>query len=239
MGNIDIIYEDTDIIMCRKPAGVATQTRQLGQQDMESLLRNYRAKKKEDSYIGVVHRLDQPVEGLMVFGKHQQATRELSKQIQNNTIVKKYYAISEKSPDTKEGKLQDYLISDKKQNKTSVVSPVRENQLPREAKKASLEYKVVEEREGQVLFDIQLHTGRQHQIRVQLANIGCPLVGDAKYGEETKNACGKKSGLALCSYYLSFCHPRSREKMVFEIEPKGEQFSIFFEKLEKEERKTL
>ena len=86
MNNLDIIYEDNDIILCRKPAGVATQTKRLGQQDMESLLKNYRAKKKELPYIGVVHRLDQPVEGLMVFAKNQNAAACLSKQIKQKMI---------------------------------------------------------------------------------------------------------------------------------------------------------
>jgi 23S rRNA pseudouridine1911/1915/1917 synthase len=150
--NLDIIYEDNDIILCRKPAGVATQTKRLGQQDMESLLKNYRAKKKEPPYIGVVHRLDQPVEGLMVFAKNQNAAASLSKQIQKKMIGKHYYAVSAHAPAQKEGRLEDYLITDKKTNVTTVVEDIDQNyvegdngagsKIPKDAKKAILEYKV-------------------------------------------------------------------------------------------------
>ena len=94
MIDIEILFEDKDILICRKPAGVATQTKRLGQQDMESLLKNYRAKKGEPPYIGIVHRLDQPVEGVMVFAKNQQAAAHLSKQVQDRVIGKYYYAVS-------------------------------------------------------------------------------------------------------------------------------------------------
>lgn len=226
MQNLDIIYEDNDIILCRKPAGVATQTKRLGQQDMESLLKNYRAKKKEPPYIGVVHRLDQPVEGLMVFAKNQNAAASLSKQIQKKMIGKHYYAVSAHAPAQKEGRLEDYLITDKKINVTSVVEGI-----PKEAKKAVLEYKVVGEADGLYLFDIHLHTGRQHQIRVQMAHMGCPLLGDAKYGDDSHgkgmSVENENCGLALCSYRLIFSHPATGKKMDYGISPTGDVFRGF------------
>ena len=256
MQRLDIVYEDEDIILCRKPAGVATQTKRLGQQDMESLLKNYRAKKKEPPYIGVVHRLDQPVEGLMVFAKNQNAAAGLSKQIQQKIIGKHYYAISVSSPEEKCGMLEDYLLTDKKANVTSVVEARWPNgqkeskttnlqkdatNVPKGAKKAILEYKVLSEKDGLTLFDIHLHTGRQHQIRVQLSHMGCPLIGDNKYGAdgevvmqgENRNkaittSCQSK-GLALCSYRLSFMHPTTGKPMDFSIKPAGEAFRVFFE----------
>lgn len=205
---LEIIYEDQDILLCRKPAGIATQTKRLGQQDMESLLKNYRAKKGELPYIGIVHRLDQPVEGLMVFGKNQKATAELSRQVKERIIGKYYYAQSKHTPTKKEGVLEDYLLTDKKTNFTQVVDA-----SCTDAKKAKLEYKVVKQEEGRVLFDIKLHTGRQHQIRVQMAHMGCPLIGDNKYGDE-KN----QEPLALCSYRLDFAHPVTKKGMHFIIE---------------------
>ena len=215
---LDIIYEDDDIILCRKPAGVATQTKRLGQQDMESLLKNYRAKKKEPPYIGAVHRLDQPVEGLMVFAKNQKAAASLSKQIQQKIIGKHYYAVSAFSPKEKEGRLEDYLVTDKKNNVTRVV------EMPKDAKKAILEYKVIDEADdGRTLFDIHLHTGRQHQIRVQMAHMGCPLIGDGKYGIPSAGS----QGLALCSYRLSFMHPTTGKKIDYGILPKAEIFHDF------------
>lgn len=215
---IEIIYEDRDILVCRKPAGVATQTKRLGQQDMESLLKNDRAKKGEPPYIGIVHRLDQPVEGLMVFAKNQQAAANLSKQVQDRVIGKYYYALSFCIPKEKEGVLEDYLLTDKKVNFTQVI-----DEKTCGAKKAKLEYKVVETKANKTLFDVKLHTGRQHQIRVQMANAGCPLVGDSKYGD-----AGDKKQLALCSYKLEFEHPTKKIPMQFEIQPLGKVFVEFF-----------
>lgn len=216
MNKLEIIFEDNDILLCRKPAGVATQTKRLGQQDMESLLKNYRAKKGETPYIGVIHRLDQPVEGLMVFAKNQKAAASLSKQVRDRIIGKYYYAISENAPVEQEGVLEDYLLTDKKTNFTQVVdindkSGTDENAL-KETKKAKLEYHVVSSENGKTLFDIKLHTGRQHQIRVQMAHMGCPLIGDSKYGN---GKTGEK--LALCSYRLDFSHPTTNKEMHFEI----------------------
>lgn len=236
MQTIEIIYEDNDIILCRKPAGVATQTKRLGQQDMESLLKNYRAKKKEPPYIGVVHRLDQPVEGIMVFAKNQKAAAGLSKQIQQKMIGKHYYAISANEPEVKEGMLTDYLVTDKKTNVTSVIEPETEQDRSngaKEARKAVLEYKVRDVKEGMTLFDICLHTGRQHQIRVQMSHMGCPLVGDVKYGnirqeKEPKERANRSTGLALCSYRLVFRHPATGKTMDYSIKPEGSVFGAFF-----------
>lgn len=219
MNELEIIFEDKDIIICRKPAGVATQTKRLGQQDMESLLKNYRAKKGEPPYIGVVHRLDQPVEGIMVFAKNQQAAGNLSKQVQQRVIGKYYYAVSEYAPKLTSGILENYLLTDKSSNYTKVVDEEIVN-----TKFAKLEYEVVETKENKTLFDIKLHTGRQHQIRVQMAHMGCPLMGDSKYGE------GKAGDtLALCSYKLEFEHPTKKIPMKFEIQPQGKVFIEFFQ----------
>ena len=214
MNKPEIIFEDNDILLCRKPAGVATQTKRLGQQDMESLLKNYRAKKGETPYIGVVHRLDQPVEGLMVFAKNQKAAANLSKQVRDRMIGKYYYAVSANVPDVKEGVLEDYLLTDKKTNFTQVVTKEELSEsLQKDVKKAKLEYRVVRMEDDKTLFAIKLHTGRQHQIRVQMAHMGCPLIGDSKYG----NAESKEK-LALCSYRLEFLHPTTNKEMQFEIE---------------------
>ena len=219
----EILFEDNDILICRKPAGVATQTKRLGQQDMESLLKNYRAKKGEPPYIGVVHRLDQPVEGVMVFAKNQKATAHLSKQVQDRVIGKYYYAVAKNKSSADEGILEDYLLTDKKTNFTQVIDKRSVADLPKAAKHAKLEYKVVEMKEEKILFVIKLHTGRQHQIRVQMANAGCPLVGDSKYGDEDD-----KEQLALCSYKLEFEHPAKKIPMKFEIQPLGKVFVEFF-----------
>lgn len=223
MKELEIIHEDEDLLLCRKPAGIATQTKRLGQQDMESLLKNYRAKKGEQPYIGIVHRLDQPVEGIMVFAKNQKAAASLSKQVQQRMIGKYYYAISAHAPENPKGVLEDYLLTDKKTNYTTVVELAESEEKTGATKKAKLEYHVVESTEEATLFDIQLHTGRQHQIRVQMAHMGCPLVGDNKYGETVGGGIGE-AGLALCSYRLQFLHPTTGKFMDFSIKPQGEAF---------------
>ena len=221
--NPEIIYEDKEIIVCCKPAGMATQTKRIGQQDMESYLKNYRAKNKETPYIGVVHRLDQPVEGVMVFAKTPEVAGKLSEYIRNHSVGKHYYALGIKgtakikSTDT----LIDYIVTDKKNNVSKIVS---END--KAAKKAKLQYNIVEETADLVCFDIELYTGRQHQIRVQLANLGCPLCGDKKYGDKSD---GYRQ-LALCSYKLEFEHPITGKMLEYKIKPQNKAFENFIDK---------
>ncbi len=228
MSDLQIIHEDNDIIVCYKPAGVATQTRRLGQQDMVSLLKNYRAKKKEPPYIGLVHRLDQPVEGLMVFAKNEKAAADLSKQVADRSIGKYYYAIGQindekvlvKKDETR--LLTDYMTFDARTNVGRILPQKPEAaQLKKDKniKKAELEYTVTDVRDKLVCLDIKLHTGRHHQIRLQMAHADMPLVGDSKYGVAEKG-----QQLALCSYRLEFIHPTSGKALDFEITPHNELF---------------
>ncbi len=240
MGKPDIIYEDNDIIVCYKPAGIATQTRRIGQQDMESFIRNYRAAKNEPPYVGIVHRLAQPVEGVMVFAKNQKAAASLSRQIKEHTTEKYYRAasrgqgVSGTAVEEEEAwhTLTDYISFDKRTNTSKITS-----EKDRLAKKAVLQYRVISvtpDRDSsqneciRTEFDIKLLTGRHHQIRLQLAHIGYPLIGDTKYGKPASNnsGMGSKSGrtgggvreqLALCSYKLVFDHPATGERMTFEL----------------------
>jgi 23S rRNA pseudouridine1911/1915/1917 synthase len=259
MDAFKIIQEDNDILVCYKPAGIATQTRRLGEKDMESLLRNYRAGKGEPPYIGIVHRLDQPVEGIMVFAKNQKAAAALSKQVQKRSIGKHYYALVRTDGSLpKKGTLTDYLLFDPKQNRTTVVERTSGTGSERERKnpdrnhtsrnggsqnlqKAVLDYEIRQEQDGIALLDITLHTGRHHQIRVQLAHAGCPILGDTKYrnaqdgtslsGEPQSGRECPQSGdshqLALCSYRLSFLHPATGAKVDLRIRPENPKFSLF------------
>ncbi|MBQ1681818.1 MAG: CCA tRNA nucleotidyltransferase [Agathobacter sp.] len=219
---MEIIYEDDAIIVCYKPAGVPTQTKRLGQQDMESLLKNYRVRNHEQPYIGVVHRLDQPVEGVMVFAKTPQAAADLSAQVQKRTIGKCYLALGIRDEGAKmltkgqSGSLTDFLVFSQKENLSRIITEQQAKSAG--AKKAMLDYEIMDVRslDGQTaaLFDITLHTGRHHQIRAQLSHLGYPLYGDQKYG----NAAGK-TALALCSYRIAFSHPVTGKEMDFVIEP--------------------
>lgn len=210
--NLTILYEDDSILVCHKPAGVAVQTRRLGQADMESLLKNYRAKKGEPPFVGTVHRLDQPVEGVMVFAKTKEAASVLSRQIASKLTDKYYYAMVDGVPAAGKGILEDYLLRDGRTNTSAVV----EKGTP-EAKRAELSYEVVEQKGARAVLRIKLETGRHHQIRVQLSHAGMPIVGDQKYNFK-ENMTPSGIQLALCSYHIGFKHPKTRKNLVFEID---------------------
>lgn len=237
--NLRILYEDADVIVCYKPSGVPTQTSKLGAADMVSLLKNYlykNQKEKKEPYVAVVHRLDQPVEGILVFAKTPFAAKELNKQIQKDSFGKYYKAVLCGVPEQKSGKLEDYLVKDGRANTSRVCNASTEN-----AKKAVLFYKVQAGDAGRVtsltssidkcpipvcLVKVKLDTGRHHQIRVQMAHIGCPILGDTKYNT-LQNGDEKCRQIALCAYRLEFLHPKTKKKMKFEIEPEGEGFRFF------------
>ena len=224
---IKILYEDADILVCVKPAGTASETRKSGEQDMVSLLRNYRHGRGEEPYAGLVHRLDQPVEGILVFGKHARSTSALSRQLARGGFSKIYLAVTEKAMPQQEGRLVDFLKKDSRSN-TSFVAAQGEAQ----AKKAELLYQVLEtqarQERVQNLVRIELLTGRHHQIRVQMAHLGTPLAGDLKYGrQETASRGTQAAGPALCACGLAFLHPASRKKMKFHICPSQPVFQKF------------
>ena len=208
---MEILHEDDAIIVCIKPAGVATQTKQIGQKDMESMLRTYRMQKGESSYIGVVHRLDQPVSGVMVFAKTKEAAADLSKQVATKLADKYYYAVTDGVPEKSKGTLEDYLLRDGKTNLSKVVSS-KENG----AKRAELSYEVITKTATKALLNVKLATGRHHQIRVQMAHAGWPLVGDRKYNFKANMKTGNEP-MGLCSYKLGFNHPVTKKKLEFEI----------------------
>ena len=218
--DIQIRYEDDDIIVCYKPSGVPVQTSKLGVRDMVSYLKQYLYKKQEvkaEPYLAVIHRLDQPVEGLLVFAKNPFAAKELNRVMQQFGFGKYYKATLCGVPEKRQGRLENYLKKDAKTNTSCVVS-----EKDKDAKKAILFYEVEEvyEEEGKTYtkVKIQLETGRHHQIRVQMAHMGCPLLGDTKYNAAEQGPGWKT--IALCAYRLEIVHPRTKEKMIFELEEK-------------------
>ena len=217
-----IIYQDNAIVVAYKPAGLATQTAKVGQPDMVSELK----KLLKVRYLGVVHRLDQPVEGLLVFALTQEAAAKLTKQLAGGTLNKQYYAAVSGKLSPGEGTLVDYLIKTK-ENLAQVVTG-KESSYP-DAKKAVLHYKIVEEALVPTaiqigLADINIETGRFHQIRCQMANAGMPLLGDQKYG---KNTIPQIRNVALCAYKLVFQHPVTGKRMSLEISPENPAFEMF------------
>lgn len=235
----NIIYEDEYIIAVFKPAGIATQTARIGQQDMVSELKNYLAGKPEyqgkgEPYLGIIHRLDQPVSGILVFAKTKQAAADLSSQVNNGKMHKFYYAVICGESRREEEQLENYLYKDAKTNKSVVV----EESFPN-AKKAVLIYKkiktlmIMEKRQEVSLVEIELLTGRHHQIRVQFAYNDMPLLGDSKYGSESLKQLCREIGcrnVALCAHKLVLEHPVNKKEMIFEKQPEEEIFLPFFTK---------
>lgn len=216
-----IIYEDNDILVCVKPAGFPVQSAKIGSIDMESELKNYLKRKTGNTYLGIVHRLDQPVRGIMVFAKNEKAAASLSKQVQagQEKSMYKYYEAVCYGNIAESGTLEDYLVKDGKTN-TSRVS----NANDRQAKKAILDYEILENNEEYCKVGIHLHTGRHHQIRVQFSHLGHPLLGDIKYGSPKSMELSEKLGIKnvrLTAVRVEFIHPSTNKKIIYDINEAG------------------
>lgn len=232
----DILMEDADILVVHKHAGVAVQSAKFGQIDLEHELLNYLAvsqgqRGRQMPYLAVIHRLDQPVEGILVFGKTPQAARKLNEAMQKDRMEKIYLAVTDGKPERTEGKLVDYLKKDGRTNRSEVATKDTPG-----AKQAELSYRILETfggpEEEYSLVQIRLKTGRHHQIRVQMAHAGMPLCGDSKYQPTVKKE-REDHALALCACSLSFAHPRTGKRLQFQVVPEGSAFSRFFKGHEK------
>lgn len=211
---VEILYEDNHLLVVVKPANLPVQGDSSGDVDLLRLLKQdlkIRYQKPGNVFVGMVHRLDRPVGGVMVFAKTSKAAARLSEQIRNREFKKSYYAVTRGVPRPSSGCLTHYLRKDEGTNTVKVVAAT----LPG-AKEAVLEYRVVAVAQGMSLVEVDLQTGRPHQIRVQLATLGTPLYGDQKYGA-AENRPGEQ--IALWSFRLGFGHPVRREMVQFEKQP--------------------
>lgn len=220
---LDIIYEDESLIVCYKPSNTPVQSRKLHIPDMEQQLKSYllRTSGNPGCFLAVVHRLDQPVEGVIVFAKTKESAAVLSGQLQNHTMEKEYLAVVEGRFEREQDRLEDYLKKDGKRNCSFVV----EKNDP-EGKLSILEYQVLETKESMQLLKIRLHTGRHHQIRLQLSHAGHPIAGDTKYGAD-RTLVRDGTRIGLCAHQLTFQHPKTGKKMVFTCKPRGKFFQEF------------
>ena len=224
-----ILAEDKHILVCFKPPGLAVQSGRIGEMDMVSELKNYLASASQNSsYLGLVHRLDQPVSGLLVFAKTPAAAAGLSRQAaregEADAMEKEYRALvylQDGAECMQEGarlELTDYLQRDGKQNHSRVVTPDTKG-----AKRARLEVEMLKKGKEQrhALVSVHLLTGRHHQIRVQLSHAGMPLLGDARYGSAENREYGESLGIrsvCLCACRLCFTHPITGERLEFRTE---------------------
>ncbi len=206
--HINVLYEDNHLLIVEKPVNIPVQGDSSGDQDLLSILKKYikdKYNKPGDVYLGLIHRLDRPVGGAMVFARTSKAASRLSNELRKHQIYRKYLAITRGHLPKKQGRLADYLWKDRRNNIVNVAK-----QDKKDAKKAILEYKVLSDNERSSLVEVELKTGRSHQIRVQLANQGTPLYGDQKYGQQV-NRPGQQ--IALWASRLSVKHP-TKDKMI-------------------------
>ena len=220
MTKLNVLYEDNHIIVVEKPINVLSQSDSTKDLDLLSMVKSYvkeKYNKPGEAYIGLIHRLDRPVGGVMVFARTSKAAARLTKQFNEHSVVKKYLAIVHGKVE-QSGTFKDKLL--KLPNGNSIVDD--------KGKDAVLDYKLIKylEKEDLSLVDINLGSGRHHQIRVQFSSRGFPIVGDQRYGTQDKEQ------ICLFSYYLEFVHPVKKEKVFFEIKPSGKYWDLFVDSLD-------
>ena len=214
--NLKVIYEDNHILVVEKPPNIPSQSDKTNDINMLTICKKYikeKYNKPGNVYLGLVHRLDRPVGGIMIFAKTSKAASRLSNQVREKIFKKKYLAVVDGKPENKTGILEDYLYKDERNNISKVVNKDKKN-----AKYAKLEYELIvyDEVKNLSLLSINLYTGRHHQIRVQLSNFGHSIFGDQKYGTR-----GKGKQIALWAYELEIEHPITKEKMTFKDLPQN------------------
>ena len=232
--SIEYLYEDEDLLVCHKMAGIATEGARAGRMDLVSAARNYLARRDRMNtkgrqrnlppYVATVNRLDQPVEGVIVLAKTKKAASDLAQQIKEHRTDKYYYALCYGIPDEKKGHLTDYLIRRADNGLADIATDDQVETIGGEPKKAELEYEVIATKEEIALLKIHLLTGRFHQIRVQLGSRGYPVLGDDKYGNEKSREYAMKANIkdvCLVAYKYVFRHPSTKKKVEFEITPKN------------------
>jgi 23S rRNA pseudouridine1911/1915/1917 synthase len=227
MEKLDVVFEDNHIIVVNKPQNILSQSDNTQDEDMLSIVKNHikqKYNKPGNVFVGLVHRLDRPTGGLMVFARNSKSAKRLSEQIASGQFHKQYLAVVENPLKAQQGHLEDYI---KKDSKTNMVRLCPQSEMG--AKKAVLDYKLLDKAQNLSLLSVVIATGRPHQIRVQLSNIKNPLFGDFKYGAKM----GKTDKLALWAHKLEFVHPVSKAIMKFTSLPdqNSEPWNLF--KLEK------
>ncbi len=206
-----VLYEDNHVIVVNKESGEIVQGDKTGDVPLSDIVKAWikeKYHKPGNVFLGVVHRLDRPVQGVVVFARTSKALSRLNEMFRTSEVSKTYWAIVKNHPREEKGTLTHWLVRNEKQNKSYAYDHERAN-----AKKAVLDYEVIGVSERYTLLEVTLHTGRHHQIRCQLAKIGCPIKGDLKYGAERSNADGS---ISLLARRVEFVHPVSKEKVMVE-----------------------
>ena len=220
----DILFEDNHLIVVNKRCGDLVQPAPNGDSALENEIKAFikvRDNKPFDVYLGVVHRIDRPVSGVVLFAKTSKADSRMNEMIRRGEISKKYWAVVENRPQNERGELVHYILRDGKSNRSYCY-----NTPKGEAKRAVLRYNVLGCSDRYTLVEVELLTGRHHQIRAQLSKIGCPIKGDLKYGAKRSNPNG---GISLHSRSMSFIHPVRKESITIEAPvPTDDNLWLFF-----------
>ena len=206
---MQVLYEDNHIIIVYKQSGEIVQGDKTGDKPLSETIKEWikeKYAKPGNVFLGVVHRLDRPVSGIVVFAKTSKALSRLNNMFRNGEVRKTYWAMVQTAPNMPEATLTNWLVRNEKQNKSYVYN----NEMPN-AKQAILKYKTIGQTEHYTLLEVNLLTGRHHQIRCQLAAMGCPIKGDLKYGARRSNP---DSSISLLSHKVEFIHPVSKQKIV-------------------------
>ena len=218
-----VVYEDNHIIIVNKTASEIVQGDKTGDVPLSETVKQYLKEKYQtpgNVFIGVTHRLDRPVSGLVVFAKTSKALSRLNEMFKNSDVKKTYWAVVKNRPPHEEGTLQHWLVRNEKQNKSYAYDAEKPG-----SKKAILHYRLIAASDNYYLLEVDLQTGRHHQIRCQLAKMGCPIKGDLKYGFPRSNSDGS---ICLHARFIRFVHPVSKE--VIEVEapvPQGNLWGAF------------
>ncbi|MBP5589279.1 MAG: RNA pseudouridine synthase [Bacteroidales bacterium] len=219
----EVLYEDNHLIVVNKKPSDLVQGDSTGDTSLDEEVKSYIAKKYNKPgavFLGVIHRLDRPVGGVVVYARTSKALARMNDMFRNGLVKKTYLAVVKERPPKEEDTLTNYLKKNEKLNKTFV----HDTQV-KDSKKASLTYRILGRSDRYYLLSVDLHTGRHHQIRAQLANIGCPIRGDLKYGYPRSNEDGS---ISLFAHRIEFDHPVSKEHIVVEAPlPKGDIWSVF------------
>ncbi len=221
--SLEIIYEDNHLIVVNKKPSEIVQGDKTGDETLPDKIKVYlkeKYKKPGNVFCGVVHRLDRPTSGTVIFARTSKALERLNKQFHDKETTKIYWAIVERKPPLTQGTLVHFLKKNEKQNKSFAFDTEQPN-----SKRAILHYKLRAASDRYFLLEIELETGRHHQIRCQLSSIGCPIKGDLKYGAKRPN---KDGSIALHAYSLKLSHPTTKQEMVFVSEPPKERLWDYF-----------
>jgi 23S rRNA pseudouridine1911/1915/1917 synthase len=211
---LEVLYEDNHLLVVNKPAGMATQGVVEGAASVLTEAKAYlkrKYKKPGNVYLGVVSRLDAAVSGILVLARTSKAADRLSKQFQSGAVEKVYWAIVEQPPEPTSGELSHWVLKNDRERRMEIVAS-----RSRGAQHARLTYRTLRKERSGTLVEVQLDTGRKHQIRLQLSEIGCPILGDRKYGSRKPFIT---ESIALCCVQLAIDHPTTKQRLEFEIKP--------------------